>query len=165
MGQTCSCDKDQDIITDNQMFNPNLVEVPKEIKQSENRVKSIYHSTPEPLISGLSTNNSRVFMMDSHVSTLANKSSLNNYKDGKYEGETKNGLPHGSGKMQYANGDEFVGNFINGKKCGYGVLYRFNQFTYRGNFDNDQMNGLGILEETNGKIQKGMFEKGIYVGK
>jgi len=40
-----------------------------------------------------------------------------------YEGDFKNGKPHGQGTIDYGGGDKYVGQFVNGKEEGKGLLY------------------------------------------
>lgn len=56
-----------------------------------------------------------------------------NCKDGKgkfdfgyavYEGDFKNGKPHGQGTMDYGGGEKYVGSFANGAENGKGILYK-----------------------------------------
>ena len=39
-----------------------------------------------------------------------------------YEGDIRNNLPHGQGKMTYTNGNTFEGAFCEGKVSGYGKM-------------------------------------------
>ncbi len=57
------------------------------------------------------------------------------------EGEMK----HGYGKMIYANGEKYDGEFFENKRSGYGVLKFSNGETYTGSFQNDNMHGLGTF--------------------
>lgn len=48
------------------------------------------------------------------------------YTDGsdrKYEGEFKEGKPHGQGKFFWKEGNTYTGDFVNGKQHGFGQLY------------------------------------------
>lgn len=40
----------------------------------------------------------------------------------KYTGDLKNGIPHGHGVCEFANGDKYVGEFRDGKCEGCGIL-------------------------------------------
>jgi hypothetical protein len=40
----------------------------------------------------------------------------------KYTGDLRNGIPHGQGICEFANGDKYVGEFRNGKCEGCGIL-------------------------------------------
>ena len=42
--------------------------------------------------------------------------------DDRYDGFWENDLPHGDGRMIYANGDVYEGQWYLGKRNGYGVL-------------------------------------------
>jgi hypothetical protein len=94
-----------------------------------------------------------------------------------YVGEEKNGVPHGKGKMVYANGDVYEGEWFDGKKNGQGISYYLllgelfksyegtwkedkkegfgisyyyfpNTKEYEGNWKNDNKHGYGIFYET-----------------
>jgi hypothetical protein len=56
-----------------------------------------------------------------------------------YEGKFRNGLPHGNGRYQYANGDVYDGEFKNGLKDGNG------KFTYK--YLGKDSTYLGIWQE------------------
>lgn len=45
------------------------------------------------------------------------------YLNGIYEGETRNGLPHGKGILKWDSGDEYRGQWNNGKMTGMGIRY------------------------------------------
>jgi hypothetical protein len=40
----------------------------------------------------------------------------------KYTGDMRNGVPHGQGICEFANGDRYVGEFRNGECHGCGIL-------------------------------------------
>jgi len=44
-----------------------------------------------------------------------------NYEGGIYEGQLKNGLPHGKGILTYEYGDKYKGQWANGKRNGLGI--------------------------------------------
>jgi len=60
----------------------------------------------------------------------------------KYEGKFKDGLPHGNGTYQYANGDIYQGDFKNGMKNGNGKFsfkYMSRDSTYQGIWKQDKL--------------------------
>ena len=61
--------------------------------------------------------------------------------ENKYEGEYKDGKPHGQGTYTWADGGKYVGEYKDGKKHGQGT------FTY-----------------ADGRIKKGLWENGEFVG-
>ena len=81
-----------------------------------------------------------------------------------YEGEIKNSLFNGKGKMIYSNGTIFEGNFINGERGNYGKIIYDDGSYYLGNFKNDLPNGKGEFKWKNGYIYKGNFIDGKIEG-
>lgn len=63
---------------------------------------------------------------------------------GTYEGERKNGLPHGNGVMTYKNGDVYEGTWVNGARQGFGTIKKKNGDFYEGDWLNDQKHGDGF---------------------
>ncbi|MBQ7226600.1 MAG: AAA family ATPase [Clostridia bacterium] len=93
------------------------------------------------------------------------------YKDGGvYEGDgtlfTKK--RHGKGKMVYANGDIYEGEWVDDVRSGQGTLtrkkYLSQNYCYTGEWKNDMQNGKGTLTEGN-RIYEGDFVNGKYEGK
>ena len=58
------------------------------------------------------------------------------YKDSNYvyEGQFKNGMPHGKGRLLKINGNMYVGGFEYGMYNGTGTLYDGDGSTYTGSF-------------------------------
>ena len=54
-----------------------------------------------------------------------------------YEGEVKDGLPHGKGMMKEKDGGTYKGDFFKGKMEGFGES-RKNGMEYRGEFKNNK---------------------------
>jgi hypothetical protein len=51
----------------------------------------------------------------------------NSYYEGKLD---ENGKVHGSGKLKYAHGSEYVGQFVDGKRHGHGMIMSANEEVY-----------------------------------
>jgi hypothetical protein len=60
-----------------------------------------------------------------------------------YNGQSKNGIAHGSGEMAYADGGVYVGLFVEGKRCGLGSMEYSSGATYDGEWENDRVHGKG----------------------
>lgn len=111
------------------------------------------------------------------------------YDDGTvYEGEIKNNMRHGKGKLTDPNGDVFIGKFwndiINGKgkftgvdgsvydgewkngmREGYGKESLPDGSTYEGNYEDGFKNGQGIYHWIDGSIYNGEWKAGMIDGK
>ena len=109
-------------------------------------------------------------------------------KNGRYEGELKNGKRDGKGLFQwldgdiyfgdwkddkregkgkycYSDGDVYLGDWVNDKKEGKGV-YSFNHGNkYDGDFQNDKREGKGIEYYKNGTRYEGDFKNNKREGK
>jgi len=55
-----------------------------------------------------------------------------------YEGEMKDGKPHGKGIYYKSNGDKYEGDFINGKMNGKGIFYYANKDRHEGEYKDDK---------------------------
>lgn len=64
---------------------------------------------------------------------------------------------NGKGKMVYATGDVYEGDFVNGKKKGKGILTYKNGDIYVGEFISDRKEGQGTLTFKNGAVYVGQF--------
>jgi hypothetical protein len=107
----------------------------------------------------------------------------------RYEGEWRNGVKHGSGKLamrdgSYYEGDfkkgeicgkgykfdknkqtEYTGDFFYGEYHGKGVLRCKNQFTYDGDFFENMMHGYGELNELKqNHVYQGQFYRNLRHG-
>ena len=86
-------------------------------------------------------------------------------KNGKYIGETVNGIMEGKGKFYYKNGDTYDGFWKNGAKEGKGIYIYKSGDLYEGDFKNDEFEGKGIIYYDDGDIYDGYFSKGKWHGK
>ncbi len=93
------------------------------------------------------------------------------YKNGdKYSGDFDNkGRRSGDGIYNYANGNEYIGEFYKGNKHGYGKLkfYENGKYVgcYEGYFKNGYYDGKGKIHMFDNYNYEGYFKKGKYDGK
>ncbi|MFA5260449.1 MAG: hypothetical protein WC450_04400 [Candidatus Omnitrophota bacterium] len=80
-----------------------------------------------------------------------------------YEGEFKDGLFHGKGKLTWRNGDTLEGEFKNGLINGKGKHIYHNNSVYEGTFIDGLPDGQGIVECPNCRYT-GQFKNGVYEG-
>lgn len=78
-----------------------------------------------------------------------------------YEGFMLNGVPHGIGKMTFANGAVFEGPFEKGNRIdGFGKFTGPNGVVAEGMYVNQKLHGQGEVVLTNGNSIKGCFVEG-----
>ncbi len=68
------------------------------------------------------------------------------------------GLLDGNGRMQWKNGDTYVGDFADGLFHGYGVFSSSASGNYRGNYVAGEMEGVGELVYADGSRYEGEFK-------
>lgn len=69
------------------------------------------------------------------------------------------GLPHGTGKLNYDSGRVYSGDWIAGQWNGKGKLLNPNGDTYEGEFVFDARHGKGVYKWDNGDVYTGMFRE------
>ena len=74
-----------------------------------------------------------------------------------YEGEMKDSIFHGKGKLIMSNGDIYEGDFVNGEKEGNGKLIFEDKTEYEGHFEKGEFHGKGNMKWANGYNYKGEF--------
>ena len=79
------------------------------------------------------------------------------YENGKYFGETLNGIEEGRGVFNYKNGDIYDGDWKKGKKEGKGTYIFKSGGVYEGEMKDDNIEGKGIFYYSNGDIYEGNF--------
>ena len=80
-----------------------------------------------------------------------------------YEGEWRAGkLYGGRGKLNYANGDCYEGEFVDGLRQGQGSLTYYGGDLYVGQWINDMKEGDGCETYVNGKVLEGVWKKGKF---
>ncbi len=85
-------------------------------------------------------------------------------QDHTYQGEMKNGRPHGTGTLIYQGGAVYEGEFNMGKRCGWGVWEHPNGTSYEGQWQDDLYHGYGILTIPNNLSYEGHFKAGLKHG-
>lgn len=82
---------------------------------------------------------------------------------GNYEGEVKNGLVHGDGRIDWPDGTYYIGSFRNGLKHGEGTESLPDGRIFRGTYRNGQW-VTGVLHFPNGQTYEGEFERQRFDG-
>jgi PKD repeat protein len=77
-----------------------------------------------------------------------------------YVGDFVDGKRHGHGTYTWANGDQYVGNFVDGKRHGHGTDTWVNGDQYVGNFVEGKSHGHGTYTWANGDQYVGDFVDG-----
>jgi len=89
------------------------------------------------------------------------------FKNGdKYEGEIKNGLPHGQGTFTWSNGKRYEGEWKDGKPHGQGLgTINFPDGSkYIGRLKDGNPNGQGRITYSNGSKYRGEWNDGLKHG-
>lgn len=88
-----------------------------------------------------------------------------------YEGDFREGKPHGEGKYAWFNGDVYKGSWVEGRRNGWGVLRRPNGSYYEGEWKDGKRHGNGKYKWQDGAYYEGEWQNderhgvGIYYGK
>jgi hypothetical protein len=87
-----------------------------------------------------------------------------------YEGDVKNCLPEGKGKLTYSSSTSnivsYEGEFRNGFFNGKGTMIYKDKSVYTGEFKNGLRDGYGTFKDSNGKvIYDGIWKENVFLGK
>lgn len=74
-----------------------------------------------------------------------------------FEGDTRGGKPHGSGKMRYPSGDEYDGDWMDSYQHGEGTYTHPNGYSYMGNWNKGKNEGQGVEQRPSGSKDTGEF--------
>lgn len=85
--------------------------------------------------------------------------------EARYEGQFRDGKPHGQGKLYFPDGRLYKGEWENGYKEGQGVLTYANGDKYTGDFSDNKYHGRGIMAYANGNRYEGKWVNGQQSGK
>ncbi|XP_070585714.1 ALS2 C-terminal-like protein isoform X2 [Erythrolamprus reginae] len=91
------------------------------------------------------------------------------FKGATYEGDWRLGKPHSKGKLTWANGQNFAGDFKNGLENGFGICLIPQESSdrydcYKCHWRDGKMNGYGICEYGNETVYKGYFKDNMREG-
>ncbi|MEO4044321.1 peptidoglycan-binding protein [Hoeflea sp. CAU 1731] len=80
-----------------------------------------------------------------------------------YEGQERDGAPHGTGVLVTRSGDVYSGKFSNGRPQGPMTVETVEGDQFTGRFKAGKMHGRGTLETADGDIFKGIWDEGTQV--
>lgn len=86
---------------------------------------------------------------------------------GTYEGQVKDGIREGDGRMLWPNGKSYAGQWVSGRPHGHGLLHAPGEkgWTYNGQFTDGQRHGLGRCESFSRRIwYDGQWNAGVQSG-
>ena len=86
------------------------------------------------------------------------------YDNGRYFGELKNGKKDGKGVYYYNNGDRYEGDWKLGVRDGKGVYYYSNGERYEGDFKEDKFTGKGVFHYKDGTREMGDYNENVPYG-
>lgn len=87
------------------------------------------------------------------------------YSNGSYEGEMKDGEPHGFGTYRWNDGDVYTGEYVNGTRHGKGKFVFASGNYYDGEWANGKYHGHGIFRWSDGDEFDGEWQNGQRHGK
>lgn len=122
---------------------PKALNIPKPLITEETRYMT------KPLLG----NKFKVYMLDKPTETVK----------GVYEGQMKEGLPQGAGKVTFEDGSVYEGNWSHGEYHGQGKLSS-STFSYEGGFKDSLFDGEGKLTLVGVGEYEGMFSRGKFSG-
>ncbi|MGM0652621.1 MAG: ATP-binding cassette domain-containing protein [Bacillota bacterium] len=85
------------------------------------------------------------------------------WKGGKYTGQLKDNVPHGSGRLLLPDGTKYEGEWDEGVPHGRGKLIYANGDVYKGFFLKGKRHGYGINIQADGKKRSGLWQNGKLV--
>jgi hypothetical protein len=83
---------------------------------------------------------------------------------GDFSADPKTGIVSGTGKVVWANGDQFEGTMVNGRREGKGTFIWRNGQRYSGEWRHDAPNGKGTIVFTDGSRYEGDVKDGVPQG-
>ena len=152
------------VINNTVVSNQKLTNLMKNINDEINNVKSIGNAI-------LNINNN-INVINSKLDRIptSNGEFLNTilgseeYENGRYFGELKNGKKDGKGVYYYSNGDRYEGDWKAGLRDGKGVYYYSNGERYEGDFKEDKFTGRGVFHYKDGTREMGDYKENVPTG-
>jgi hypothetical protein len=86
------------------------------------------------------------------------------FAKGSYTGQLRGGEPHGTGTMEFDNGDLYRGEFADGQMHGRGVYVWADGSRYEGEFRRGTLHGSGVYTAADGQKIKGPWRRGEPAG-
>ena len=84
------------------------------------------------------------------------------YGESVYEGDFRDGKPHGHGTYTYSNGNRYEGDFRDGKPHGHGTYTSADGRRYEGEWRDSKPHGHGIYTTAAGRRYEGEWQEGCY---
>jgi hypothetical protein len=84
------------------------------------------------------------------------------FAKGAYTGELLDGQPHGTGRLEFDNGDLYRGEFAEGRFHGTGTYLWAHGARYEGEFRNGSMHGEGVYTASDGTRIAGTWRNGEF---
>ena len=81
-----------------------------------------------------------------------------------YEGQMREGINHGKGRMCWATGDVYEGEYQHGDKHGHGKMSAASGMVYEGQWHEGRQHGEGSYEFLTGESYRGGFKNGLIHG-
>lgn len=82
------------------------------------------------------------------------------YSNGYYVGDFRNGKRHGTGTYRWNDGDIYYGHWVNGERTGYGIYEYDDGAVYEGGFETGRLSGYGVMKYANGSLYEGEWKNG-----
>ena len=80
-----------------------------------------------------------------------------------FQGEMRDGMPHGDGVYIYQNGDAYSGQFQQGARHGQGLYSWASGQRFEGEFTEGRLHGVGRCDFANGSWVPCQYEQGKFV--
>lgn len=82
----------------------------------------------------------------------------------RYDGDLKDGIPHGDGLYVSENGEVYEGSFVDGRRSGQGELLLPDGTVIKAEFEDDELNGFGKAVFPDGGSYEGQLKDDMATG-
>lgn len=100
-----------------------------------------------------------VFSRNSSTQTTPPHQVMTFSNGNRYEGELREGKPHGKGILTFADGRRYEGEFHQGQFHGKGILVFPDQTRYEGEFRHGRRSGQGLMTAPGSKPLNGIWKE------